>query len=126
MNKIENLATAEAFEYLEANGFARSTATGGKLYYFKGDLVVQLDIIRDRVGIHVSDDGEPDQRSPSFRQTTSVVGIGQFTLFDWVLLFHITGVVALKEFAKGAAADLYELFEEAMSSRSVRPVAVPH
>ena len=88
----------EAGQYLEAAGFIRSDRKfiNDAIYFFKDG--VGVIIYNDNVDFVQQHDGEPGQRNGEFKRFQSFTGISALTLFDWMMLFHITKVVTMREF----------------------------
>lgn len=89
----------EAGEYLEANGYEREDARffTNSIYFMRGGIGVI--IYNNKAEFMCRHDGD-DDRKEGYSQFAAFEGISQLELFDWMLLFHITGIVTLKSFVK--------------------------
>lgn len=83
---------------MEANGYERMDAKffTNSIYYVRGGIGVI--IYNDKAEFMCRHDGD-DDRSAGYSQFAGFEGISQLKLFDWMLLFHITGVVTIRNFA---------------------------
>lgn len=101
-----------AGEYLELNGWepgAGSEFVGQ--YYIKGDEMITLQVNFIQFLTH-QDEANGQKAGYSIRHSFS--GIGDLSEFNWMLLFHITGAVPLRQFVKVARKEsqIHPLFEE--------------
>lgn len=84
-----------AGEYLEANGFVRSDRKiiNDAIYFFK-----------DGIGVVIYGDNADfmEQHSGELKRFAAHTGISSLTLFDWMLLLHITKVITIKTFMAAA------------------------
>ena len=94
--KINPCFNTEVGEYLEANGFTDMTeANEDRITYVGSD--VSIIIKNDRVDIVQYYDGD-DDRLQDMKRIASYTGISSLSLFDWMLLLHISKVVPIKKF----------------------------
>lgn len=89
-----------AGSYLEANGFTKKYGSYNEnsIFFLKGDNGVI--ITNNTAEFKVYYDGEPDQQKAGYVKFMSLTGIGDLDLFKWMWLFHIAGLVPIKDFLK--------------------------
>ncbi len=89
----------EAGEYLEANGY-RATIVDNGLYFTKSDdATIGCCFYGDKVAFMALNEGEEGQRAQRLEPFLEVSRITHIdTIFDWMLLFHVAGIVPLKSF----------------------------
>lgn len=96
VNPKNPLFLDEAGAYLEANGFMQ--AEGMHTSFFKNDKAII--ITGDSIEFHGLADDDPDQQAARMILLHRFTGISCMSVFEYMLLFHITGMVPLKEFIR--------------------------
>lgn len=103
-NPHPHIQLEEVSDYLEANGFRRadgSDRNSHTTYFYKDDMLVVIK--GDNIDFLLRHDEEPEQRTGGYSSIFQLCGISSIeTLFDFMLLFHITKAVPLHSFIKGA------------------------
>lgn len=88
----------EVSDYLEAHGFrtGHGVKHPNRIYFFKNDMTIAMR--GDTLDFLIFNDEEPDQRIADYSVHASFRHTASMTFTDFVLLFHITGFVPMKEF----------------------------
>lgn len=85
-------------DYLEAHGF--KTGCGikfhNRIYFFKNDMIVVLK--GDTIDFLIFNDEEKDKRIADYSVHASFRHTASLSFTDFVLLFHITGFIPIKQF----------------------------
>jgi hypothetical protein len=88
----------EFAEYLLSNGFDVKPVPAKNIIFFESK-DRRLEIVEERCNFYQLKTDEPDQ--VIFYH--SFFGFSRFTIFEWILLMHITGALSLSEFIDNSA-----------------------